>query len=152
MLFYDVVKFLKYNFYLVVENDSLKYCSIDDYVISGAVLNREKLLPYTTWLQAYLNGSNKPHNFKMILNNTNFINDTHLQLMKIPYGKTSTYKGIALELERPKSARPVGNAVGKNNQLIFIPCHRIIKSDGGMGGFSSDINLKKILLDLESPK
>jgi len=70
-------------------------------------------------------------------------------LQKIPYGKTWTYKMVAEKIERPKSYRAVGNAIGKNPTPIIIPCHRVIREDGKLGGFSSGVEIKKKLLKLE---
>ena len=60
-----------------------------------------------------------------------------LELSKIPKGETSTYKEIAIAIGHPKSARAVANACGKNPQPIKIPCHRVIRSDGKLGGYSA---------------
>ena len=60
-----------------------------------------------------------------------------LELSKIPKGETRTYKEIAIAIGHPKSARAVANACGKNPQPIKIPCHRVIKSDGKLGGYSA---------------
>lgn len=70
---------------------------------------------------------------------------------EIPYGEIRTYKWIAERLGDRYLSRAVGNALGKNPILIIIPCHRVIKSDGGLGGFSSvgGLPLKRYLLRLE---
>ena len=60
-----------------------------------------------------------------------------LELSKIPKGETRTYKEIAIAIGHPKSARAVANACGKNPQPIKIPCHRVIRSDGKLGGYSA---------------
>lgn len=70
-------------------------------------------------------------------------------LLKIPKGQTSTYSAIAKEIGRPNSYRAVGNAVGKNPISYLIPCHRVIRADGRLGGFSGGIEIKKILLKNE---
>ena len=59
------------------------------------------------------------------------------ELSKIPKGETKTYKEIAIAIGHPKSARAVANACGKNPQPIKIPCHRVIRSDGKLGGYSA---------------
>jgi len=59
------------------------------------------------------------------------------ELSKIPKGETRTYKEIAIAIGHPKSARAVANACGKNLQPIKIPCHRVIRSDGKLGGYSA---------------
>ena len=85
------------------------------------------------------------------LNGTKFQIRVWEELKKIPHGETRTYKQIAESIGFPKSARAVANACGKNPFPVTIPCHRVIKSDGSVGGFSSSggINLKKKLLEFE---
>ena len=73
------------------------------------------------------------------------------EIKKIPKGETRTYKDIALALKKPKSSRAVANACGKNPLLIEIPCHRVIRSDGKLGGYSGKggMNQKRKLLKKE---
>ena len=73
------------------------------------------------------------------------------ELKKIPKGETRTYKEIAELIGKPKAARAVANACGKNPYPITIPCHRVIRSDGGLGGYSGEggIEKKKLLLKNE---
>ena len=72
------------------------------------------------------------------------------ELQKIPYAKTKTYGEIAKKLNT--SPRYVGNVCGQNKHLLIIPCHRVIRSDGKLGGFSGlgGINLKRKLLKIEN--
>ena len=72
-------------------------------------------------------------------------------LMKIPKGKVKTYKEVAIGIKMPKSARAVANACGKNPYSPKVPCHRVIRSDGKLGGFSASggTKLKKKLLKKE---
>ena len=65
------------------------------------------------------------------------------EIKKIPKGQTRTYKEIALALKKPKSSRAVANACGKNPFLIKIPCHRVIRSDGKLGGYSGKGGIKQ---------
>jgi len=69
---------------------------------------------------------------------------------QIPYGETRSYRWVAENIGNPKSARAVGNALGKNPCPVIIPCHRVISSDGSPGGFSGGIEHKINLLLLES--
>jgi len=71
----------------------------------------------------------------------------------IPRGKTHSYKWLAAEAGRPQAARAAGQSMARNPLPIIIPCHRVIASDGGLGGFgrgSSQLELKRRLLDLEA--
>ena len=70
------------------------------------------------------------------INGTKFQISVWEEIKKIPKGQTKTYKDIALALKKPKSSRAVANACGKNPLLIEIPCHRVIRSDGKLGGYS----------------
>jgi len=90
-----------------------------------------------------------PERFKLQPQGTIFQKAVWQALIKIPYGQTASYADIARAIGKPKSFRAVGNAVGDNPICLFIPCHRVIRSDGGLGGFSSGIDLKKIFMRRE---
>ena len=85
------------------------------------------------------------------LNGTKFQISVWNEIKKIPKGQTKTYKDIAVALKKPKSSRAVANACGKNPLLIEIPCHRVIRSDGKLGGYSGQggMNQKRKLLKEE---
>lgn len=70
-------------------------------------------------------------------------------LKEVPYGETRTYKWLAERIGRPRAFRAVGNALGKNPIPIIFPCHRIIESDGSLGGYSSGIDIKRRLIEIE---
>ena len=74
------------------------------------------------------------------------------KIYKIPKGQTKTYKEIAILVGSPKSSRAVANACAKNPFPITLPCHRVIKSDGSIGGYSAEggVRKKKALLSKES--
>ena len=67
----------------------------------------------------------------------------------IPYGETQTYLWIARRIGKPGAARAVGQALGRNPLLIVIPCHRVVASGGGLGGFGGGLEMKRRLLKLE---
>ena len=73
------------------------------------------------------------------------------EIAKIPKGETKSYKEVAIAIRRPKSYRAVANACGKNPYPIEIPCHRVIKSNGEIGGYSAKggSKAKRILLSKE---
>ena len=84
----------------------------------------------------------------MKLEGTEFEIKVWREILKIPEGSTKTYKDIAYDLNNPKSARAVANACGKNPHAPIIPCHRVIRTDGYLGGYSGKggIEMKKQLL------
>ena len=71
------------------------------------------------------------------------------ELRKIPYGETRSYLDIARSVGQPSAVRAVGQAVKKNPIPIIIPCHRVIRENGSLGGFSLGTQIKKRLLSLE---
>lgn len=71
-------------------------------------------------------------------------------LIPIPWGQTWSYSRVAAAIGQPRACRAVGSANGRNRIPILIPCHRVIRSDGSLGGYSSGLHIKKKLLELES--
>ena len=87
----------------------------------------------------------------MILKGTKFQLKVWNYLKKIPKGQIRTYLEVAKAIKRPKSVRAAANAIGKNPNAPKIPCHRVIRSDGKLGGYSGPggIKTKKKLLKSE---
>ncbi len=78
-----------------------------------------------------------------------FANSALETIRHIPFGKQLSYRHIAEQAGSPRAARAVGNVCHDNAFPLFIPCHRVVKSDGSLGGFAVDIELKKLLLEFE---
>jgi len=68
----------------------------------------------------------------------------------IPYGETRSYTWVAEQVKKPQARRAVGQALARNPLPIIIPCHRVVSSDGRLGGFSGGVEIKKRLLRLEA--
>ena len=75
--------------------------------------------------------------------------DVLAQTSRIPYGRTSTYGEIAGRIGKPRAARAVGNALGSNPIPIVIPCHRVLRAGGALGGYGGGVDRKETLLALE---
>ena len=88
----------------------------------------------------------------MILKGTKFQIKVWKYLKTIPKGKVKTYKQVAIGIKNPKSARAVANACAKNPYAPKIPCHRVIRSDGALGGYSGRGGIKQKLKLLKSEK
>ncbi len=69
---------------------------------------------------------------------------------RIPYGEVRSYRWVARKLRKPKATRAVGNALARNPIPIIIPCHRVVRSDGSLGGYALGLDWKRRLLELES--
>ncbi len=68
----------------------------------------------------------------------------------IPYGETRSYAWVAEQIKKPQAMRAVGQALGKNPLPIIVPCHRVVTSDGKLGGFGGGVEVKRYLLSLEA--
>ena len=68
---------------------------------------------------------------------------------RIPFGSVSTYKRVAADAGSPRGFRAAGNALGSNPLPIIVPCHRVLHSTGGLGGYTGGLERKELLLDLE---
>ena len=73
---------------------------------------------------------------------TKFQSECYEALKKVPKGKVITYAGLARMVGRPKAHRAVGSAMNKNPYAPQVPCHRLVKSNGDLGGFATDIKVK----------
>ena len=70
-------------------------------------------------------------------------------MAQIPYGRTVSYGELAAKAGSKKACRACGTAVGRNPFIIVVPCHRVIKGDGSIGGFAPGVDKKRILLNVE---
>jgi len=100
-------------------------------------------------LDEYFHCKRKTFKVPLDIHGTEFQKKVWNELSKVPYGKTVSYKTIAEKVGDVKSIRAVGRANGANPVPIIIPCHRIINSDGSIGGYSGGIKIKEKLLELE---
>ena len=103
-------------------------------------------------LDNYFSKKTKKINSNILLEGSNLQIRIWKELIKIPYGKTKSYGEIAKIVKT--SPRYVGNVCGQNKHMLVVPCHRVIRTDGGLGGFSSSggLSLKKRLLNMENAK
>ncbi|MBT8343637.1 MAG: methylated-DNA--[protein]-cysteine S-methyltransferase [Sulfurovum sp.] len=100
-------------------------------------------------LEAYFKGLRKTFNIPFLLVGTEFQKSVWNGLLEIPCGTTGSYLDLAKSIKNEKAVRAVASAVGANAISIFIPCHRIIGSDGSLTGYAGGLESKKKLLALE---
>lgn len=110
-----------------------------------AVLTKAKLQ-----LKKYFEGKLSAFDIPMEAEGTPFQKKVWRTLSKIPFGKTASYKDIAVMMGNPKACRAVGTANGKNPLCIVVPCHRVISHDGSLGGYTGGLSKKRYLLSLEA--
>ena len=106
------------------------------------------------WLDIYFDGKEPDFTPRLHLQGSPFRIEVWEILLKIPYGKTTTYKEIAERVAAQRgipsmSAQAVGGAVGHNPISIIVPCHRILGTDGSLTGYAGGVEKKKSLLALE---
>lgn len=103
-------------------------------------------------IDEYLKGERKEFTIYDLLElrGTDFQKEVIMELRNIPYGEKSTYKEVAENINRKKATRAVANAIGRNPFFVVYPCHRVIRSDGNIGGFAYGVEVKRFLLKLES--
>lgn len=98
----------------------------------------------------FLNGSRRRFTVPLDLQGTPFQLRVWKELLRIPYGETRSYGEIARAIGRPKAARAVGMANHWNPVAIVVPCHRVVASDGSLGGYAGGLRMKSRLLRLEA--
>lgn len=119
-------------------------------LVGNYLLKETKLIKDTfKQINSFLNGELKEFNIRHKFNVTPFREKIYKEVMNIKYGDVKTYKEIALLIGNKNASRAVGNALGNNPLLFLMPCHRVIKSDNTLGGFSSTLSKEK-LLEMES--
>ena len=103
-------------------------------------------------LNNFFSKKTKKINSNILIEGSNLQIKIWKELKKIPYGKTKSYGEIAKIVKT--SPRYVGNVCGQNKHILIVPCHRVIRTDGSLGGFSSrgGLSLKKRLLSMENAK
>ena len=100
-------------------------------------------------LEQYFAGKRTAFDIPLDLEGTDFQQLAWRALCRIPFGKTISYGDQAKNIKKPKAFRAVGSANGKNPIPIIVPCHRVVASDGSLGGYSLGLKMKKQLLALE---
>ncbi|MDE0186248.1 MAG: methylated-DNA--[protein]-cysteine S-methyltransferase [Candidatus Poribacteria bacterium] len=115
-----------------------------------AVASPSGLSEAVNLLTRYFNGMHVHFNLELDLSaGTNFQIDAWRKARQIPYGTVQSYGWIAREIGKPNAARAVGQAMGANPLSIIVPCHRVVRSDGELGGFARGLTCKRQLLELE---
>ena len=127
--------------------------------------DKAKQEPYPAWqlcearfeqaqneLNEYFAGARQQFNVALEPRATPFQNKVLAALNLIPFGKVRSYKQIAETIGSPKAVRAVGSANGNNPIAIFIPCHRVVGSNGALKGFGGGLDAKRYLLSLEQPQ
>ena len=130
---------------------------IDQLIIQAATHVNAQIIPglsapilsVAQELKEYFAGTLNTFATPVHLTGTEFQESAWQELLRVPYGATRSYKEQSIALHKGTAFRAVANANGANKLSIIIPCHRIISSDGTLGGYGGGIQRKKFLLDHE---
>ena len=102
-----------------------------------------------TQLTSYSEHKSQRFTIPYLLSGSSFERQVWQTVLLIPYGQTASYLDIAQKLGKPQAARAIGRAIGNNPLELIIPCHRVIRHDGTLGGYRSGLTQKEKLLSLE---
>lgn len=100
-------------------------------------------------LEEYYRGERQAFDINFHASGTPFQLSVWKELEKIPYGQSISYQAIAAAVGKPKAVRAVGTAIGSNPLSIIVPCHRVLTSDGKLGGYAGGLAAKLALLQTE---
>ena len=117
--------------------------------ISAPRRDASQLADATIQLEEYFEGRRRSFDLPLDLSGTTFQRQVWMAAVNIPYGQVRSYGEIALTIEAPRAMRAVGGALAKNPVPIVVPCHRVVRADGTLGGFSGGLGIKKALLAIE---
>lgn len=109
----------------------------------------EVILETKKQIDEYLQGQRKEFNIPILLLGTEFQKQVWNEVLNVAYGETASYLDIAKRINNPKAIRATASANGANAIALIIPCHRIIETNGELGGYGGGLPVKKRLLNLE---
>ena len=131
-----------------IENYRIKSLEFIDHAVEIKEINDRKQIQLVTLIREIVEGK-KYRQIPMSLKGTNFQKTVWDRITKIPVGKVSTYASISRLIGKPSAYRAVANACSANPCAVLIPCHRVIRSNGTLGGYKWGLMRKRTLLDRE---
>jgi methylated-DNA-[protein]-cysteine S-methyltransferase len=155
-LFYSTLKIKGIHFKVFASHKGILKIYINDIgtkIKRGEAIKLQPDDPYMynvfRQLKEYFNRERKEFDVPLDLRETDFQKGVWKELRKIPYGKTISYKELAVKRGGETKTRAVGQANASNPAPILVPCHRVINADGKLGGYSRGLDVKEKLLELE---
>jgi AraC family transcriptional regulator of adaptative response/methylated-DNA-[protein]-cysteine methyltransferase len=121
----------------------------DEFSAADVVRDDDALHDTITEVLRRIDGAVPQRSLPLDVRGTAFQQQIWRELVCIPRGETRSYQEVAEAVGKPRAARAVGNACGSNPVAIVVPCHRVVASDGGLGGYGWGLDRKRVLLDNE---
>jgi AraC family transcriptional regulator of adaptative response/methylated-DNA-[protein]-cysteine methyltransferase len=119
---------------------------------AAAQLREEPLGELKSRILAFIRGESSLARIPLDIRGTVFQRRVWEALRRIPRGEVRTYRDIARAIGAPRAVRAVGSACGANPVALAVPCHRVLRTDGGLGGYAWGLGRKRRLLEIERPK
>lgn len=135
--------------YLGEEREALIDALKNEYPEATIEESQGKLQAEAEQIREYFDGQSSELNLPVDVDGTEFQQQVWQQLQSIPFGEKRTYSDIAQAIGQPKAVRAVGRACATNAVSLIIPCHRVIREDGQLGGYRWGLERKQMLLDHE---
>ncbi|WP_461240492.1 methylated-DNA--[protein]-cysteine S-methyltransferase [Paucilactobacillus sp. N302-9] len=158
-LYYDYLHYETHRFLIVCSVNGLSFVGtpdadleeLDQFIRNAQLIkNAEHVGRAKDQITEYFNGTRKKFSLPLDAEfGTPLQQKVWRTLPEIPYGQTITYKELAAKVGHPKAIRAVASAVGRNPWMLVAPCHRVMRSDHGLGGFRGGLPLKRALLKME---
>ncbi|RZJ72040.1 methylated-DNA--[protein]-cysteine S-methyltransferase [Flavobacterium sp.] len=133
------------------DQDGISAISILDDSVETSAKIPKNLRKAVVELSEYFDGKRSEFTFAINPKGTEFQKSVWVELLKIPFGKTTSYLDLSKKLGDVKAIRAVASANGKNPLWIVVPCHRVIGSNGSLTGYAGGLWRKKWLLEHETP-
>jgi methylated-DNA-[protein]-cysteine S-methyltransferase len=154
MIFFTIIKSPVTKLFVAADENGIRTVSFKiEKTYPSDYIRRDSapILMYAkTQLEQYFSGELQSFNLPLNMIGNKYQQKVWTNLLKIPYGDTVSYQELASYCHSSTHARAVGNAIGKNPIAIIIPCHRVIRKNGALGGFGGGVGVKKFLLELEN--
>jgi methylated-DNA-[protein]-cysteine S-methyltransferase len=158
-LYYDYLNYETHRYLIVCSEHGLSFVGTPDaeskelyHFIKDAKLikNADHVALAKRQISEYFNGTRQKFSLPLDAEfGTPLQQKVWRTLPEIPYGQTMTYKQLAAKVGHPKAIRAVASAVGRNPWMLVAPCHRVMRTDHGLGGFRGGLPLKRALLKME---
>ena len=123
----------------------------DEFAAADIARDDPRLADIVAEVLRHIDGDVPARGLPLDVQGTAFQRRVWQELQCIPFGETRSYAEVAEAVGAPRGARAVGSACGRNPVLFVVPCHRVIASDGGLGGYGLGLDVKRRLLDSEAP-
>ena len=148
-MFYKTINTKCRTLYLTANDEYLLSIQVEEPVLMKKVKDHKILDDTYKQLEEYFKGERKSFDLPLYLEGTELQKQVYQALSNLDYGETLSYEGLSILANRPKASRAVASVCARNRYLIVVPCHRIISKNGGLGGYSAGLEMKRYLIELE---